>query len=90
VQQCTQAEVLLLRGLVLDVACAQLIELVTQARVLALRVHEPAEVAVDVAERARDSLGADLEWAQHRRTRDLRSVQRSRRRLPERDRDQDE
>ena len=76
--------------MLLDEHLSRAVELRAQLFVLVLRVHEPAEVAVDVLERPGESLRADLEGMEHGRARALDPVEGARRRLAEGDRDQDE
>jgi hypothetical protein len=78
------------RGFGLDVLVPQLLHLLLQAAVLGLGVHEPGEIAVDVAERPRDALGGDLERVEDGRARALRAVEGAATRLAERHRDEHE
>jgi hypothetical protein len=81
----------LLRGVdVLDRFRAQLVELGPEAGVLGLRVDQPGEPAVAVAEGRGDAVGADLEGPQHGRAGALDTMQAAARRLAEIDGDQDE
>src|SRR5207302_4301900 len=81
--------VLLLCRLALKRLLAELVHLLPEAFVLALGVHETAEVAVDVAERTRHALGRHLEGPQHRHAGALHLMKRARRGGPERPGEQD-
>ena len=89
-EQCLQVEVLLRCGLVPDRLERQPRVLLAQLLVLVLRRQQSVEPAVEVAERARDPLGADLEGAHRGRPDVLRAVQRPVVRLAEVDREERE
>ena len=65
-------------------------DLVAELVVLRLRMDEPAEVAVEVAERACDTFGGDLEGVEDGRAGALDLVQAAAGRLAEVDRHQDD